>query len=329
MILARRAAGVAASTGLGLFLVWLLFSFLPVSPGEAVVAALSAPPWLYAVVTCLTLANLVVGALKWQVAADHLAQPVRRTGFLRRVELTSLGEFFGQLIPVQLSTLLVRWVLLDREVRASGYVARATIFEQAFDLILVLSGSVAAIAVIGFDLAAGPAVATMAAMVAASLVALRACLRGGERLLRALDRRGVRAGGFAAAADGFAHAAAAPAAVLATLSLYSLLRLVLVALRAGAVLAVLAPSTAIWLVFVASPPIALLTSLPIAPAGLGMAEWSWSAVLVHGGTAASVAAVAALGVRLTNMVALCVIVGGLTLLRRIGTRRADARGSGA
>jgi uncharacterized membrane protein YbhN (UPF0104 family) len=91
----------------------------------------------------------------------------------------------------------------------------------------------------------------------------------------------------------------------------------LVGLRAAVVFAVFAPQTKSWLVFVASPPVALLTSLPIAPAGLGVAEWTWSALLLLGGTAAPVAASAALNLRLANAVALLVIVSALPIGRRI------------
>ncbi len=321
----RRGLGIAASTGVGLCLVWLLFRLLPVTPGEAIVAALSGPLWLYAAVITLTFSNLVVGALKWQVAADYLARPTDRPSLRRMVELTSLGEFFGQVIPVQLSTLLVRWMLMDRETRASGYVARATFFEQTLDLILVLAGSAAAVTVIAFGFGALPALATLAGLVAVSLLALRSCLGACARTFAVLARRGYWRGMTAPASEGFAHASAAPARVLAALGLYSLLRLILVGLRAAAVFAFFAPMTPSWLVFVASPPVALLTTLPISPAGLGVAEWTWSAVLVHGGTAAAVAAVGALALRLTNIVALCVIVGGLVLVRRLEERRSEPR----
>jgi hypothetical protein len=245
------------------------------------------------------------------------------------VELTTFGEFFGQLVPVQLSTLVVRWVFLGREIRTSGFVARATVFEQTFDLILVIAGSVAAVAVIGLGLGPPAGLAVLAFLVAISLLALRACLRTGANIFRGLVQRHIWRGIAGAMSEGFGHAAAAPSAVLATLSLYSLLRLILVALRAMAVLAVFAPVTASWLVLLASPPIALLTTLPVAPAGLGVAEWSWSAVLVHGGTAVSVAAVAALAVRLTNIVALLVIVGAFLVVRGVEFGRAEPNGAGA
>jgi hypothetical protein len=324
-----HAFGVATSLALGLLLVWLLFLLVPVSPGDAFIAALTAPVWLYAAVTIVTLSNLVVGALKWQVAANYLSRPVDRPSLYRMTELTAFGEFVGQLLPVQLSTLLVRWAFVDKDVRASGYVARATFFEQTFDLILVLAGSVAAIAIIAFDLAPVPALATFVCLVALSLVALRSCLLAGALCFRILGTRGIWVRLTAAAHDGFSHAAKAPARILVALSLYSLLRLILVAVRAVAVLALFAPQTASWLVFIASPPVALLTTLPIAPAGLGVAEWTWSALLIHGGTASAVAATAALAVRLTNIVALVLIVATMTFVRRLEVFRGSATRSGA
>jgi uncharacterized membrane protein YbhN (UPF0104 family) len=326
MKIGSRAIGVATSFGFGLFLIALLFWWLPISPGVALVAAFAAPIWLYAVVIALTLSNLVVGALKWRVAADYLSRPASRPSLYRMTELTTLGEFFGQILPVQLSTLLVRWAMADKELRASGYVARATFFEQTFDVILVLAGSLAAVAVIGFGLAPVPALIIFSCFVAFSFVALRTCLWAGAGFFQSLESRGIWPEVSAAAREGFVHAAEAPARILATLSLYSLLRLILVALRAVAVLAVFAPQTQSWLVFVASPPVALLTTVPIAPAGLGVAEWTWSALLVHGGTAASVAVTAALAVRLTNIVALVVIVATMMLVRRLGTPARQSSG---
>lgn len=313
----RGSLGVAASTGLGLALVWLLFSLVSASPAHVFEAMLSAPIWLYVIVIAFTLANQVVGALKWQIAAEHLARPVARPSLFRMLELTSVGAFFGQLMPIQISTLLARWFLLDRDTRESGFVARATVFEQTFDLILVLAGSVAAVAVIGFDLALAPALIAFVFAMGLSLVALRSLLKGCAALSGILATRGRFRALAVPAAEGFAHASAAPARVLALLSLCSLFRLLLVGLRAAVVFAVFAPQTKSWLVVVASPPVALLTSLPIAPAGLGVAEWTWSALLLLGGTAAPVAASAALNLRLANAVALLVIVSALPIGRRI------------
>jgi len=320
---------VVASTSLGIFLIWLLFSSFSLSAQDAFTALLSTPLWLYAVVICCTFSNQVVGALKWQVAAQHVAQPNAGPSFFRMVELTTLGALFGQLIPVQLSTLLARWFLVGREVRGSGYAARATIYEQTFDLILIIAGTAGGLAVIVLSLQPATGLVTMACVVGAFLLGLRRCLRGIAAVFRAMQDRGLWVRVAAPATEGFSRAALARVGTLGVLSLLSLLRLVLVGVRAVAVLAFFAPETASLLVFTASPGIALLSALPIAPAGLGMAEWSWSAILVLGGTAAPVAAVAALTVRLTNVVALLVVVGTLGIGSRFRVMSTEARQSGA
>lgn len=324
-----RPLGAALSAGAGLFLIWLLFSSLSLSFGSALAVLFSAPVWLYAVVACCTLMNQVVGALKWRVAARYLARPVEEPGLDRMVELTCIGEFFGQLIPVQLSTLLARWFLLDEDARNSGYVARATIFEQGFDLIFVLAGSVAAVAVIGLGLPFPHALAATLSVLVLTALALRQCLLGGATLFRSMADHGFCVHASAPAAEGLSHAAAAPARLLLALSFYSLLRLFLVALRATAVFAFFAPQAASWLVFMASPVIALLTAMSIAPGGLGLAEWSWSAILILAGSAAPLAAIAALNLRLMNFIVLSLFITGIALRRASQGRRAQANEPGA
>lgn len=308
---------MSAWTCTGLLLIWVLFRTLDVTFADIANASLSTPLWLLAAVTGLTFANQIIGTLKWQASARYLATPVATPGFLRLVELTSLGAFFGQFIPVQISTILTRWLLLDRETREAGHVFKASLFEQVFDLVLVLAGSFAAIVVFSSGQPAGMAFVTFLCSVTVILLCFRWTTRLGAVVCGGIARSGYFEGTASRTSKAFAQASEAPMAIVLVLTSYSLVRLIIVGLRAVLVFLVFAPDTASWLVFVASPGIGLLSALPLTPAGLGVVEWSWSAVLMMGGTVASVAVVAALFLRLINMVALVLIICGLALLQRM------------
>lgn len=318
----KRILWLAAWTFAGLFLIWLLFRWQSVPFADVMTTIGTVPWWILVAVTGLTFANKVVGMLKWRTAARYLADPTAADpGAMRLIELTTLGSVFGQVIPIQVSTLLVRWFLMDRDSRRSGYVVGATFFEQAFDLILLSGGTAAALAVLLLDLPAGAALATLLAVVLVTLVLLRPVLRALGHLVRALARLGLAADYLDRAEAGVFRAAAAPGSVILALSGYSLLRLVIVGLRAVVVIAWFAPSAAPWLIFVASPAIGLLTALPILPGGLGLAEWSWSAVLISNGAGASEAVIAALNLRIVAIIALTVLALALALARLWVTRR--------
>jgi glycosyltransferase 2 family protein len=313
----RKWVLMSAWTGAGFLLILLLFRTLDVSFAKAAEALLSTPVWLFVAVASLTFANQIVGTLKWQAAARYFATPVATPGFLRLVELTSLGAFFGQFVPVQISTIVARWLLLGREAREGGHVFKASIFEQVFDLVLVLGGSIAGIAVLATGQPPNTAIAFFLGSVGLLLLFFGPIARFAALVCAWISGLWVLEGAARRTSTAFAQIADAPSAIVLVLASYSLVRLILVGLRAVLVLLVFAPDTASWLVFVASPGISLLSALPLMPAGIGVAEWSWSAILIMGGTGASVAVVAALNVRLINMVALIVIVGGLAALQRV------------
>ena len=310
-----RVFVLSAWTAFGLALIGALFWTLDVSLGQVIAAALSTPPLAFFTVVILTFLNKVVGMLKWRAAARHIADPGEVPSALRMIELTALGAFLGQLLPLQVATLLSRWLLLDSSGRKSGLAVRATIFEQVFDLIILTGGTVAGLLMLILGLSMTGAFGALVGVVGILLVFFRPLLRFGVWSLRRLERVQALSGFCGTAAAGFSRAADAPWAVVFSLCSYSLARLVLVGLRAVVILGVFAPTTAAWFVFVASPGIGLLTALPVTPAGLGVAEWTWSAVLVLGGTTASVAAIAAVNVRLVGMLAQLLVVFAVSAAR--------------
>ena len=56
------------------------------------------------------------------------------------------------------------------------------------------------------------------------------------------------------------------------------------------------------------PVAALITAVPITPAGLGVAEWTWSGFLIAGGAAPAVAAIIAVSFRVVGICSLIVLV---------------------
>lgn len=318
----RRWFWLVLWTGVGLLLIAVLLRTLSVSVGDVAASLRETPIWVCFAVVALTFSNKVIGTLKWLTAARYLARPVDGQSFWRLVEMTNLGALFGQLIPVQLSTLLVRWFLLDKNARASGQVVGATFFEQAFDFVLVLGGTVAAVAVFVLAMTPWGAIGTFVAVVGFTLIALRPLLTVGTRVFQVGQRISVLRAPLEAAEAGFERAASAPTSLLLTLAGYSLVRLIAVALRAVVVMAAFAPEVASWAVFIVTPGISLLTALPITPAGLGVAEWSWSAILVTGGAPAAGAAIAALNLRLVTFAMMLVIAVLLGALTRMFSRRA-------
>lgn len=320
MIGLRKGMMLSTWSLLGFTLIILLFRALGVSFAEAFAAVCKTPVWCIAVVVALTLLNKIVGMLKWRVAASHIADQVEMPSALRMIELTALGAFLGQVLPLQVATVLSRWLLLDKSGRESGLAVRATFFEQVFDLIILMSGTVAGVLALSLGL---PLLGTLGALIgvlALSLTFLRPAIRLGAVTLRISARISLLERHCEAAASGFDRAEKAPRETLFALCVYSLARLVLVGLRAVAILAVFAPMTASWLVFVASPGISLLTALPVTPAGLGVAEWSWSAVLALNGTTATVAAIAAVNVRIVGMIGQLIVVVGVSFVRVLSER---------
>jgi uncharacterized membrane protein YbhN (UPF0104 family) len=119
-------------------------------------------------------------------------------------------------------------------------------------------------------------------------------------------------------AEALERAGRAPAGVMAGLVGLSAARLVVVTLRAVAVALVFVPEVSPVLVAAAYPAAGLVQALPFTPAGLGLAEWSWTGLLVLAGAMAPAAAMAALAFRAVNVIALTLLSGavvGLGLVR--------------
>lgn len=299
----------------GLGLIYLMLRYLGVSLSEVLVALREAPVWMYMAVTVLTFANQIVGALKWRTAARWLATGKKEPSLFQLVEITSVGSFFGQIIPPQISAVIARWIIAQPEERRGGWVVKSTIFEQMFDLLVLVCVGLAGFSMIMLDVSGGAALGVVLLSFGVGLAGLRLGLKVGGRLCLAASRLPFGQALLANAAESFAQAYAAPRRVSVKLSLWSFLRLLLLALRAVVIAIVFAPAASPLLVAAGYPAVGLIAALPITPAGLGVMEWSWSGVLIASGAAAPNAAIAALGLRLVSLASLTVIMALFAALR--------------
>ena len=300
-------------------LVVILFHVVGATGRDVVDALLGAPLWMLAALTFLTGANKLIGAAKWGAAARWLAPDARAPRFWRRVELTAIGSLFGQLAPVQLANAAVRW-LEARGRGEGGDAVGATLYEQVFDLIALIAFGACGAAILWLAPSAPVALALLAATAAVSLaafgfgcrVAAVLCRRVGDRIGGApfLDRAG----------EAFARAAAAPFPVSARLFAWSSLRVAATAGRLVVAVIVFAPAASPLLAAAGYPLAGLALAAPIFPAGIGLAEWTLSGLLVLAGAAASAAAVTAVAFRLANLASLIVVLAllaGARLARRL------------
>jgi uncharacterized membrane protein YbhN (UPF0104 family) len=236
----------------------------------------------------------------------------------RLVEATTVGSLLGQVLPLQISVPLGRWLTLRGD--SAGWVVRSSIYEQIFDLVALLAAGTAGMAalVLAPDLERGLAIAVFVAL--ACLAGLRIGFRFGARVFRWLEVKFGRsfAGPLAEVLD---RAAAAPAGTLALLLGWSFARLAAVTLRAVVIAFAFVPGVSPFAVAAAYPAAGLATALPIAPAGLGLAEWSWTGLLVMLGAPLADAAVAALAFRVMNTIALTLLSAGLLGPRLLRRRR--------
>lgn len=299
----------------GLGLIYLMLRYLGVSLVEVLAALREAPIWMYVSVTVLTFANQIVGALKWRTAARWLATEKKEPSLFQMVETTSVGSFFGQIIPPQISAVMARWIIAQPEERRGGWAVKSTIFEQMFDLLVLVCAGLAGLSMFMLHVSGAAAVGVVLLSLVVGLAGLRIGLGVGWRLCLAAARLPIGQALLLNAADSFAHAYAAPRRVSVKLSLWSLLRLLLLALRAVVIAVVFAPAASPLLVAAGYPAVGLIAALPITPAGLGVMEWSWSGVLIASGAAAPNAAIAALGLRLVSLVSLTVIMALFAVLR--------------
>ena len=314
----RRASSITIWAVLSLSLVALLFIKLDISLGDIGLAFRRTPPWLFALIILLTLSIQALASYRWQVAIEWLSPHASRIGFLDLLKATTFGTALGQVLPLQVSLSLGRW-WSTREMRGK-WIVGTTLYEQLFDLVVLCAGGIGALFVLFFTTSPTTSIAAFVIAVAGGSLGVRYLFSIGHMLAARLARSnglGSRLG--ARIAGPLETARKAPTRVLFLLSATSIAKLFLLVLRTVFVAAIFAPDARLWTVAAGYPLVGLAIANPVMPGGLGVAEWSWTGLLVLAGSAASIAGVAAILLRILNLTALgiiLVVLAGLKFARR-------------
>jgi uncharacterized membrane protein YbhN (UPF0104 family) len=266
-------------------------------------------------------ANLALCALKWLVAMRALA-PDQRThpGFLDAMLATTLGALLGQIMPFQLGVGLARAAAGFSGVGSPGVNLGTTFYEQLFDLIVLAAA--AAVGAAGLTLHAGTlgwpflALAGGGASVVAAL-RLAWLLTTAARLVgfALMPERYRRLA--ATLIDAAGQAAHTPPSVLLRLLALSGVRYAASVAWVLGLLAALRLSADAGRVAAAFPLTQIIACLPFTPGGLGVIEWTWSAVMVWAGASLGAAALFAVAARVFGALGIALLLVPLALLRAI------------
>ena len=294
-----------------LSLVALLFQKLKITPADVGRMLEATPPWLLVAVSAITLANLVIGVARWQFAKAWLSPASPPVAFGTLLEATTWGALLGQVTPPQLSMSVARWVAVRS--RASVGI---TLYEGLFDLIALGSGAIAGIAVLELHLESSVSVVLFILTSLVGCLSVRKAMSAGHLLCRHVSRAGTKGATLAATlADAFDRASRAPLRTLTILSAWSFARVMLLSVRALLIATAFLDHFNGVTVLIGYPLIGLIKGLPLMPAGLGIAEWSWTGLLVLAGAAAPAAAITAVALRVVNLAALAIVMFILLAVR--------------
>ena len=298
-----------------LSLVALLFRMLGVTPWDVGRMIGATPPWLFVAVFAITLTNLVIGVARWQTAKAWLSPASPPVAFGTLLGATTWGALLGQVTPPQLSMSVARWIAVRN--RASVGV---TLYEGLFDLVALGSGAIAGIAILELNLGSSVSVVLFILASLAGCLSVRKAMSAGHLLCRHFSRVGSRGMVLAATlADAFERASRAPLKTLMILSAWSFARVMLLSVRALLVATAFLDHFNGVTVLIGYPVIGLIKGLPVLPAGLGIAEWTWTGLLVLAGAAAPAAAITAVALRVVNLAALATVMLVLLAVRAVRT----------
>lgn len=338
-----RVLGLVASLALSAALLVGLFVLSGLSLGALLDAVLATDQRLFLLIVVSSAIHLGLSGYKWNLVTKRLTPTVAgRGGFAFHFFYTALGALFGQILPVQLSTVAARIVGLRLHHGVDAMPgARTSIYEQVFDLLVPLVLVVPSLLFVLGGLGAAGACATAGLALIALALATAWC---GPRLGRAHAGTGPDGAGAPAWSARLAAALGAPGSRLDRrflLQLYGLSVLRFANLVVRAILVAYAVGVALSPedIAAAMPLVQLSFIVSVTPAGIGLTEWTWSGVLVALGAGFALAGAYALMLRLLVFASI-VLVSLLALLlfawqrpRRSGRRQAlpagEAEGSSA
>jgi hypothetical protein len=312
----KRVALFAGSLIVPLALIALLFGLLGVTVGDFVRTLARTPAWLLAAVLAITFANQAISVVRWRAASRWLNPKAELVGWGPGLEATAWGSFIGQFLPLQLSMTMARWAR-SRNRTTVG----ATLYEQLFDLVVLLSAGGAATVMLAIRGSPEVALAALSLAIVAGCLGVRWLLAGGSLLASSVTLSHIAGASHVAhLIDPLRQASRAPARLLALMAGFAVLRLAILSLRVVLVASVFAGATDWVTTLIGYPIVGLALGVPFVPAGLGIADWSLTGVLILAGAAVPAAALTAAAVRVINIVTL-----GVTLLALLPFRAKSAQ----
>jgi hypothetical protein len=303
--------------GAGVGLIYALFRTFGAT-GADFMEALSHSPWqLYAAVTIILILNNLVGALKWRAAIRWLDPAAAMPPMIASFEASIFGSLFGLLLLPQVTSAAARWLVLKRNGGRGSLAVSTTFYEQVCDMFMLTTAGIAGLVILLF--AVGPMIGGLLVVAAFSiaLIAMGPIFAVGAALFAGIRRfvpPGRIAGGFGTFAEVLRRLAAAPWRASLTMISYSALRLVLQTAHGVAVAVVFAPFASSLMVAAGIPPALLVGAIPLSPGGLGIAEWTWSGMLLVAGATPATAAITSLASRIMYVVPLVAVSAALSPL---------------
>ena len=304
------------ATLLGLSIIFAIFWALGISLQEFRDVLARMPLWLYAVLALTNGGTVLAGSIKWQTVVSSLSKGTGRVPLFSAVLATSVGVFVGQILPIQLATAASRAMIGKRERISPLFSLGATAYEQVLDLIvlgafaLVCAGSAIfrvhwTLAIIVSILLTAVLVAsvTFAISLAQRFVALAAGRIPGRltNLVRALE-------------TALQMSQRLQRRTVIWITALSVARYVLMLIGTMLIVGTLIPTSDPLQVFLIFPIVQLTTSLPITPAGLGVAEITWMGLFTAAGVGVKEAAIAAAAIRIANLFGFAIFFSILGLL---------------
>lgn len=285
-----------AAFAFGLVLVVALAAFFGVSWGDVTQAVRRAPLAAWIVIPAAQSALIIFSAWKWHLLLTSTGDGSSGLHLRHATAATGLGTLAGQVLPLQFVTPAIRaWTARQHGITVSRAVG-TSVFEQLFEVIVLLSMVVAGLlaAVIGtaFGLAAG-----VGFLLCLSLT-ITSALRFSATVLGSVARDAIPF--LSRLARGLREAQNLPPSLLMKLLGLSILRYALLVWLNVQIFAWLVPGIPLLPLALAFPIVQAVTALPLVTGGLGLTEATWISLLVASGLAAPEAAAAALASRVIS-----------------------------
>lgn len=287
---------------LGVVLLAVVIVVGDVTVSGVIKALNSVSAWIYAPIALMQAVVIILAAQKWCLILRATAEHEKALRLTDAVAATTLGALAGQVLPIQLSTPAARaWIARRHNMSALRAVGTSA-FEQVFEVLVLISMGVVAIAANILGATTGMMV-VMAVLIVLVLTALiRPVLHVASRVTQMVAKCFARTTPalISALADGFSKTAALRYGLLLQLTGLSFVRYVLMAALNVGVLLLLAPDVSAVTLLIAYPTVLFLMSLPFFPGGLGVVELTWVGILISQGIDTGPAAETAITLRIVT-----------------------------